>query len=196
MFTGIVEEIGSIKTIESDRLDITASVVLDDLKAGDSVSVNGACLTVTNLHESYFSVNIVPETIRRTNLGQLCVDSGVNLERAIQAVGRFGGHIVQGHVDTTGRVSSIVEEADALLIAINTPRPYMKYIVEKGFITVDGTSLTVVNCEMSIFTVTIVPYTKENTIFGSIQVDDSVNLEVDILAKYVESLTKMPKLLN
>lgn len=196
MFTGIVEEIGSIKTIESDRLDITASVVLDDLKPGDSVSVNGACLTVTNLHESYFSVNIVPETIRRTNLGQLCVDSGVNLERAIQAAGRFGGHIVQGHVDTTGRVISIEKDAEALLIAITTPDSYMKYIVEKGFITVDGTSLTVVNCEMSIFTVTIVPYTKENTIFGSIQVDDSVNLEVDILAKYVESLTKMPKLLN
>jgi len=196
VFTGIVEEIGSIKTIESDRLDITASVVLDDLKPGDSVSVNGACLTVTNLHESYFSVNIVPETIRRTNLGQLCVDSGVNLERAIQAAGRFGGHIVQGHVDTTGRVISIEKDAEALLIAITTPDSYMKYIVEKGFITVDGTSLTVVNCEMSIFTVTIVPYTKENTIFGSIQVDDSVNLEVDILAKYVESLTKMPKLLN
>ena len=192
MFTGIVEEIGSIKTIESDRLDITASVVLDDLKPGDSVSVNGACLTVTNLHESYFSVNIVPETIRRTNLGQLCVDSGVNLERAIQAAGRFGGHIVQGHVDTTGRVISIEKDAEALLIAITTPDSYMKYIVEKGFITVDGTSLTVVNCEKSIFTVTIVPYTKENTIFGSIKVDDSVNLEVDILAKYVESLTKMP----
>ena len=98
---------------------------------------------------------------------------------------------MQGHVDTTGRVSSIVKDSEALLIAITTPDPYMKYIVEKGFITVDGTSLTVVNCEKSMFTVTIVPYTKENTIFGSIQVDDSVNLEVDILAKYVESLTKM-----
>ncbi len=190
MFTGIVEEIGRIKIIESDRLDITASLVLDDLKVGDSVSVNGACLTVTNLYESYFRVNIVPETIRRTNLGQLSANSSVNLERAIQAVGRFGGHIVQGHVDTIGHVRCIVKESDALLITVTTPSPFMKYIVEKGFITVDGTSLTVVNCDMSTFTVTIVPYTKENTIFGTIHVNDSVNLEVDILAKYVESLTK------
>lgn len=188
MFTGIVEEVGSVKAVEEGRLVIGASEVLGDVKIGDSIAVNGACLTVTTYDESGFSVDVVPETLRRTNLGELTSGSPVNLERSMPANGRFGGHIVQGHIDGTAAIRSIESEGDALMVIFDAPPSIMRYVVEKGFIAVDGASLTIVNCDNFSFRVTIIPHTQENTVFKSKKAGDSVNLEVDIMAKYVERL--------
>ena len=188
MFTGIVEEVGSVKAVEEGRLVIGASEVLSDVKVGDSISINGACLTVTTYDESGFSVDVVPETLRRTNLGELTSGSPVNLERSMPANGRFGGHIVQGHIDGTAAIRSIESEGDALMVIFDASPSIMRYVVEKGFIAVDGASLTIVNCDNFSFSVTIIPHTRENTVFKIKKVGDSVNLEVDIMAKYVERL--------
>ena len=188
MFTGIVEEVGSVRAAGDGKLVVGASEVLSDVKVGDSISVNGACLTVTTHDESAFSVDVVPETLRRTNLGELEVGSPVNLERSMPADGRFGGHMVQGHIDGTATIRSIDSEGDAQMVVFDAPAVVMRYVVEKGFIAVDGASLTIVNCDNFSFSVTIIPHTRENTVFKSKKVGDSVNLEVDIMAKYVERL--------
>ena len=189
MFTGIVEEVGTLEAVEANRLVIGASKVLNDLKVSGSICVNGACLTVTSRQDSSFSVDVVPETLRRTNLGSLNAGDPVNLERPLAVGDRFGGHIVQGHVDATGAVESIVQDGEALLIKLRASASVMRYVVEKGFIAVDGTSLTVVNCNSRMFTVTLIPYTRDNTALGTRKVGDSVNLEADIMAKYVERLS-------
>ncbi len=188
MFTGIVEEVGSVRAVGEGSLVIGASEVLSDVNVGDSIAVNGACLTVTTHDESSFSVDVVPETLRRTNLGELMVGSPVNLERSMPAYGRFGGHMVQGHVDGTATIHSISDEGDALMVAFDAPTSLMRYVVEKGFIAVDGASLTIVNCDNFSFSVTIIPHTQENTVFKHKKAGDSVNLEVDIMAKYIERL--------
>ena len=188
MFTGIVEEVGSVRAAGDGKLVVEASEVLSDVKVGDSISVNGACLTVTTHDESTFSVDVVPETLRRTNLGELEVGSPVNLERSMPADGRFGGHMVQGHIDGTATIRSIDSEGEAQMVVFDAPAVVMRYVVEKGFIAVDGASLTIVNCDNFSFSVTIIPHTRENTVFKSKKVGDSVNLEVDIMAKYVERL--------
>jgi riboflavin synthase len=192
MFTGIVEEVGSVKSVEPGRLVIAAVTVMDDLGLGDSISVSGACLTVASRDRSSFSVDVVPETLHRTNLGSLAVGDCVNLERSLAMGGRLGGHIVQGHVDATGAIDSVEEEGEALLVSVGAPPSVMRYVVEKGFIAVDGTSLTIVNCSNQGFTVTLIPYTRANTVLGARGVGDSVNLEIDILAKYVERLQSGP----
>ena len=189
MFSGIVEELGELMAVEPSRLVVAASKVMDDLALGSSICVNGACLTVTSRDSGSFSVDVVPETLRRTNLGSLKVKDRVNLERSLPVAGRFDGHIVQGHVDGTGTVQSISDEGVALLIEIQAPESLMRYVVEKGFIAVDGTSLTVVNCDTGSLVVTVIPYTRDNTVFGIREVGEQVNLEVDILAKYVERLS-------
>lgn len=194
MFTGIVEEVGSVKTVEGNRLVIGAFQVMGDLKLGDSICVNGTCLTATWRDDTSFAVDVVPETLRRTNLGALDASDSVNLERSLAIGGRFGGHMVQGHVDAIGTVGSIAKDGDALLIRVEAPSSVMRYVVEKGFIAVDGTSLTVVNCDAQSFVVTIIPYTRDNTVLGTLKVGDSVNLEADILAKYVERLSTGPRL--
>ena len=188
MFTGIVEEVGAVRVADDGRLVIGASEVVSDVKVGDSIAVNGACLTVTTHDDSSFSVDVVPETLRRTNLGELEAGSAVNLERSMPAYGRFGGHMVQGHVDGTATISSIRGEGDALMVVFDAPISLMRYVVEKGFIAVDGASLTIVNCDNFSFSVTIIPHTRENTVFKHKKVGDSVNLEVDIMAKYIERL--------
>ena len=194
MFTGIVEEVGDVKVAGDGRLVINAARVLDDLKVSDSICVNGACLTITSRDESSFSVDVVPETLRRTNLGSLRPREPVNLERPLAIDGRLGGHMLQGHVEATGIVESITEEDEALLVKTTAPPSVMRYVVEKGFVAVDGTSLTVVTCDMRSFAVTIIPYTRDNTVFGSLEEGDTVNLESDIIAKYVERLTTGPRL--
>ena len=194
MFTGIVEEVGSVAGASNTGLTISASTVMDDLKVSDSISVNGACLTVTDRSDSSFSVDTVPETLRRTNLGALKEGDSVNLERPMATDGRFGGHIVQGHIDGTGRVLSVEQEGGARNFKFEADDSIMRYVVEKGFVAVDGTSLTVVDCDYRTFSVTIVPYTWENTIFGTLKLGDPVNLEVDIIAKYVERLAAGPRL--
>lgn len=194
MFTGIVEEIGAVTGASTTGLSIRANVVMDDLKVSDSICVNGACLTVTDISGATFSVDTVPETLRRTNLGVLKSGDPVNLERPMSSDGRFGGHIVQGHVDGKGRVLSIEPEGEAHNFKFEAGDSIMRYVVEKGFVAVDGTSLTVVNCDYRTFSVTIVPYTWENTVLGSRKLGDEVNLEVDIIAKYVERLATGPRL--
>jgi riboflavin synthase len=190
MFTGIVEEIGAVKSATDGGLTIAASTVMDDLKTGGSINVNGACLTVTSRDEMTFSVDVVLETLRRTNLGGLDAGDAVNLERPVQAAGRLDGPIVQGHVDGTGTVESVVREGDALLLRFSAPPEAMRYVVKKGFVAVDGTSLTVVDCDDVGFVVTVIPHTRDNTVLGSRGVGDAVNLEVDVLAKYVERLAR------
>ena len=190
MFTGIVEEVGAVASVRPGGFSIRASKVLEALDIGDSVSVNGACLTVTDLGPGSFSVDVVPETLRRTNLGSLSEGSPVNLERGVRAGGRLDGHIVQGHVDATGRIESIGEDGDAVMVTIEAGPPVMRYVVEKGFVAVDGVSLTVVGCDEERFSVTIIPHTRKHTIMGSRTRGDEVNLEVDILAKYVERLVR------
>lgn len=188
MFTGIVEELGVVAKISDNAMTVQASKVTEDLKLGDSIAVNGTCLTAVNFSRTEFSVDLSPETMRRTSLGQLSVGSPVNLERALLATDRMGGHIVQGHVDGTGRVMSSRVDGDSILFRIRVPKRLNPYIVEKGFVAVDGISLTVVKRGASSFTLAVIPYTLKNTNLASVSVGDRVNLEADILAKYVESL--------
>lgn len=187
MFTGIIEEIGIVEAINSNTLTIASSKLLNTIALGSSISVNGVCLTAISTNESAFVVDVVPETLRRTNLGLLEIGGSVNLERPVLVSGRLDGHIVQGHVDDTGIVKSISQEGEALLVNIDASSTLMRYIVEKGFITVDGISLTVVNCNSEGFLITVVPFTMANTILQNRVVGDKVNLEVDLIAKYVES---------
>ena len=188
MFTGIVEEVGAVKSIGSGRLTVSASFVLEGTRLGDSMAVNGTCLTVSVLEAASFSVDVMPETLKRTNLGQLHPGSNVNLERALVVGGRVGGHFVQGHVDATGKAVSLVPEGGAVIARFAAPPEVLRYVVEKGFIAVDGVSLTVVGYDKSSFSVSLVGFTLKKTILGSRKVGDQVNLEVDIMAKYVEKL--------
>jgi riboflavin synthase len=188
MFTGIIEEVGIVKSVRLGRLTVSATKVLQGMELGDSLAINGACLTISAFDANSFSVDIMPETLRRTNLGLLRPGSGVNLERPLVIGGRLGGHLVQGHVDATGRVLSLVPEAGAVIARYAAPQEVMRYVVEKGFIAVDGASLTVINCDTTSFSVSLVTYTLEHTILGSKRPGDLVNLEVDIMAKYLEKL--------
>jgi riboflavin synthase len=194
MFTGIVEEVGTVQEITPGHLTIDASTVMDDLKVSDSINVNGTCLTVTMMDSKSFSVDTVPETLRRTNLGQLSAGDLTNLERPMKADGRFGGHIVQGHVDGTGTVESMEPDGEAMMVTLSAESSVMRYVVEKGFVTVDGASLTVVNCDSRTFSITVIPFTWEHTVFKTRKVGDTVNLEADVIAKYVERLATGPRL--
>lgn len=190
MFTGITEEIGRVTLARSDGLVITAERILQGMELGDSIAVSGACLTVTGFDNSSFSAGVMPETLKRTNLGRLRVGDGVNLERALALGGKMGGHLVQGHVDDVGRVTSVAGEGGATTLRIEAPPEVMRYIVAKGFIAVDGVSLTVVVREAGSFQVAIVDYTRQHTTLGGKRAGDLVNLEVDIIAKYVEQLSQ------
>ena len=181
---------GAVSSARSGGLSIKADKALEGMAPGDSVAVNGVCLTVTALNGGSFSVAVMPETLKRTNLGSLSTGDEVNLECPLTLEKGIGGHLVQGHIDGAGRVSSIAPEGEAVMITIKAPSPVMRYIVEKGFIAVDGVSLTVVGCEAASFTVSIVGYTREHTTLGASKVGDEVNLEVDIIAKYVERLNQ------
>ena len=188
MFTGIVEEVGVVAKISDNGMTVEASKVLEDVKLGDSIAVNGTCLTAVSFTKGEFSVDLSPETMRRTSLGKLSEGSLVNLERALLASDRMGGHIVQGHVDGTGRIMSTKTDGDSIIFRVRIPKRLNKYIVEKGFIAVDGISLTVVQRGASSFTLAVIPFTLENTNLARLSVGDQVNLEADILAKYIESL--------
>ena len=189
MFTGLVEELGIISKITQTEIWIEASVVMKDLGIKDSISVNGACLTVVDLKENTFRVDVVPETLSRTDLGYLAIGDKVNLERSAQLGGRLGGHIVQGHVDGTAAITSIVEDGTSWSIEFQIPNTLSRYIVEKGFICVDGASLTVVNCDEKSFSIALIPYTKDNTVLGLKRVGSTVNIETDIIGKYLERLS-------
>ena len=188
MFTGIVEEIGKVEGTRPGKLSVGAEIVMAGTRLGDSIAVNGVCLTVTALGSDSFTVDIMPETLRLTNIGKLHYGAPVNLERAMPADGRFGGHFVQGHVDGTGKVMSLLPEDGGIIARISAPVELMPYIVSKGFIAVDGVSLTVTDYDDVSFSASLVSYTKEHTILGIMKPGDVVNLEVDIVAKYVEKL--------
>ena len=190
MFTGIIEEVGRVISAQSGKLTITASDVLQGMELGGSMAVNGVCLTITNFDANSFSVGVMSETLARTNLGLLRAGDRVNLERPLALGGQLGGHLVQGHVDDTGRVASIKWGGGAIIIRFEASPEVMCYVVEKGFIAADGVSLTVVAKDASSFQVSVVDYTQEHTTLGSRQVGDLVNLEVDIIAKYVEQLSQ------
>jgi len=190
MFTGIVEEVGRVKAVQGNRLVIEAKKVLEGIKVGDSLNVSGACLTITSLDKHSLAVEVMPETLRRTNLGQLRPGDWVNLERALTFGGRLGGHLVQGHVDAMGRIASVVRRDRSILMKFSAPQQLMPYIVKKGFIAVEGVSLTVVDLHDASFTVSLVSYTIENTNLGKKRVGELVNLEVDIVGKYIESLLR------
>lgn len=195
MFTGIVEEIGKVRelrTVEEVGYELTieANDVLVDVKMGDSIAVNGICLTVTEFDSHAFTVGLSPETLRKTSLGEAVPGYAVNLERALQPNSRMGGHFVQGHVDGTGEIVSMEAEGDSLWIKVRTDPSLLRYIVPKGFITVDGTSLTVVDVfdDDNCFNFMLVAYTQQKVVIAGKKVGNKLNLEVDILGKYVERL--------
>lgn len=190
MFTGIIEEVGTVKSIQksavSSFIQINADTVLSDAHIGDSIAVNGVCLTVTDLTGNYFQADVMNETLSRSSLGSLKNGSPVNLERAMSAQGRFGGHIVSGHIDGTGVISSVKQDGIALWYTINTDSEILRYIVEKGSIAIDGISLTVAKVTANDFSVSIIPHTAVQTVLSSKKTGDTVNLENDIIGKYVE----------
>jgi len=186
MFTGIVEASGEIVAISPARLEVAS--VLEDLALGESIAVNGVCLTVASLSDGGFAADISEETARRTSLGSLSAGDPVNLERGMPAGGRFGGHIVQGHVDGVGKVIQARELEGSVEMTFEVPRELERYLVEKGSVTVEGVSLTVASLGVAEFSVSLVPHTLAGTTLGSRKPGDLVNLEVDVLAKYVERL--------
>ncbi len=190
MFTGIIEEVGRVTSRQPGNLVIAASAVLHEMELGGSIAVNGVCLTVTDFTANSFSVDIMPETLERTNLGLLTVGDKVNLERPLTLAKPLGGHLVQGHVDDTGMVVSILRNGGEMIIKFEAPPEVMRYIVKKGFIAIDGISLTIINSDTSSFQVSVVDYTRKHTTLGSRQAGDLVNLEPDIIAKYVEQLSQ------
>ncbi len=193
MFTGIIEEIGAVESLVRSypvaRLTIRAAAVLEGMKIGDSISVDGVCLTVVDFTESAFAVEVQEETLKRTSLGRCRQGTHVNLERAVTPRTRLGGHYVQGHVDATGVVRSWHQEGGDWILRVNVPGELMKYIVPKGFIAINGISLTVTNCRGDV-EAHIIPHTRAATNLQYLAVGEQVNVEVDVLAKYVESLMR------
>ena len=192
MFTGIIEEVGEVKSLkigsESSKLTIKAHKVLEKTLIGDSIATNGVCLTVTNINENSFEADVMEETFRRSNLGNLKVGSKVNLERALTLDKRLGGHIVSGHIDGCGRVLSLIKEKNAVWVTIGADKKILKYIIEKGSIAIDGISLTVAYVDEEVFKVSIIPHTGEETTLLTKKPGESVNLECDMIGKYVEKL--------
>lgn len=197
MFTGIIEEIGKIqnvkRNIKSSVLSIEGNKIFADIHIGDSISVNGVCLTVTTFDNNTFTADVMNETISRSSLGNLKNGSYVNLERAMSANGRFGGHIVSGHIDGMGKIIKIEKDDNAIWYTIAVGDNLMKYIVEKGSIAIDGVSLTVAKVSENNFSVSIIPHTAHETIFSHRSVGDSVNIENDVIGKYVEKLITFTK---
>lgn len=192
MFTGLIEEIGTVysikKGIKSAQIVIKAKKILKDIKLGDSISTNGVCLTVVDYSDDSFTVDVMPETMRKTNLKNLRQGSSVNLERALKLGDRLGGHIVTGHIDSVGIIRAIEKEDNANWVSIEAPKEVLKYVINKGSIAVDGTSLTVAHVDGRIFKVSIIPLTREKTTLLSKKIGEEVNLECDIVGKYIERL--------
>lgn len=186
MFTGIVEEIGNVVSIEKHIIKIEALKIFEDIKLGDSISVNGACLTVSAFSHNIFSADITDETLKRTNLGELKFGSKVNLERAMPLNGRFGGHIVSGHIDGIGFIKDMKKNNNSIILEISTSNDLMKYIVEKGSIAIDGISLTIAKLYSSSFSIAVIPHTLKETTLYYKKKGDNVNLETDIVGKYIE----------
>jgi riboflavin synthase len=190
MFTGIVAEVGKIVSIQPDKLSVSAGQILKGLQLGGSVAVNGACLTVTAFTADSFTVDLSPETVQRTSLSGLKNNDPVNLERPMLLGGELGGHLVQGHVDGTGKITAITPDGVATIFRFEAPPEIMRYLVEKGFVAIDGISLTITAKAATYFQISVVEYSKTHTILGSRKIGDLVNLEVDIMAKYAEQFMR------
>jgi riboflavin synthase len=194
MFTGLIEEKGfikgKIKTGDGIRFVLSAKRIMDDLKIGDSVAVNGVCLTVVKRENDTFSVDTIEETLKKTNLGSTKLKDPVNLERPLKANARLGGHFVLGHVDTTGTVKQVKELSNSHFVTIFFPRGYQKYLIPVGSIAIDGVSMTVAELGKDEFSVGVIPHTWEETIFANKRIGDTVNLEFDVLGKYIVQLTE------
>jgi len=192
MFTGIIEEMGAVigitRGVKSSRVTISANIIFADLKLGDSIATNGVCLTVSEMTASTFTADVMHETLKYTSLAGLATGTRVNLERAMAADGRFGGHIVSGHIDGIGVVRNIKRDDNAIIYTIAVEPDIVKYIVKKGSIAIDGISLTVTHVDASSFSVSIIPHTLQETVLADRKQGDIVNLEVDMLAKYIEKL--------
>ena len=188
MFTGIIEEVGRLKSLNGGKIEISCEKILDGIKIGDSIDTNGICLTVVNFGENFFAADVMPETFRKTSLSEVKIGGFINLERALQVGSRFGGHIVSGHIDGTGKILSIRAENNALMINIAAESHILRQIAPKGSIAIDGISLTVVDADNEKFSVSMIPHTREVTNFKNKRVGSSVNIETDILAKYVDRL--------
>ena len=192
MFTGIIEEIGHVKSLhrgaKSFTLEVEADVVMQGTQVGDSIATNGVCLTVTSLTGHGFTADVMPETVQRTALGELKAGSPVNLERALSLQTRLGGHIVSGHIDGTGRISDRRQDDNALWLTVECDSRLLRYIIEKGSITIQGVSLTVARVDERSFAVSLIPHTQSATTLHAARIGDLVNLENDIIAKYVEKL--------
>ena len=192
MFTGIIEEMGSVKALRHEagaaRLVVSASTVLGDTATGDSICVNGVCLTVVEMDQSGFSADVAVETLRVTNLGELKAGAKVNLERALQLSARIGGHLVSGHVDAVGRIREKREEGNGWRIFFDAPDTVLRYVIKKGSIAIDGISLTVADVDKKGFSIAMIPHTAKLTTLGFKSAGDSINLETDIIGKYVERL--------
>ena len=187
MFTGIIEEIGKVTSISTDKITINCSKILSDSKMGDSIAVNGVCLTITRMSNNSFTADISPETLKVTALSELKNGSSVNLERALTLSSRLGGHIVSGHIDTIGKISKISKLKDFYELTIDFDKSFGKYVVKKGSITINGISLTVAECGENFVTIAVIPHTYENTILKELAISSIVNIEFDILSKYVEN---------
>ena len=188
MFPGIIEEVGRIRRIGGGQLAIDCQKVVEDATLGDSIAVNGVCLTVTSFDKNHFTADVMPETVRRTSLAELSKGSPVNLERALTLSSRLGGHIVSGHIDGTGEIVSFKEEGNAMLMKIAADSELLRYIVEKGSVALDGISLTVAAVTDTDFTVSLIPHTREVTNLGSKKAGSTINIETDVLGKYVEKM--------
>ena len=188
MFTGIIEEVGRLERLAGGEIAIRAKKVLEDVALGDSIAVNGICLTVTRFDEAHFTADVMPETIRRTSLAELRRGSRVNLERALTLKSRLGGHIVSGHIDGAGTIAAMKEEGNAILLTVRASADILRYIVEKGSVALDGISLTVASVGAADFTVSLIPHTREITNLREKSVGSRLNIETDILGKYVEKL--------
>ena len=192
MFTGIVEEVGIIKKITDKtsgvQIDISANKIMDDVNVGDSIAVNGVCLTVIKHLKNSFSLDLVAETLQKSNLGDLQTGNTVNLERALRANGRFGGHIVQGHVETLGVILEKQDQDDGALLSIGLDPEWMRFCIAKGSIAIDGISLTIAKIEANIIQIALIPHTLENTTLGNKGKSDTLNIETDIIGKYVTNL--------
>lgn len=193
MFTGLVEEVGTVKYVlkssKSAKISIEAKKILEDVKLGDSISTNGVCLTVTEFANNSFTVDVMPETIRHSNLRNIKIGSKVNLERALRVGDRLGGHLVSGHIDGVGIITEYKVEENATWVSIKAPSELLKYIIKKGSVALDGTSLTVAYVDDEIFKVSIIPLTKEETTILSKKTGEEINIECDMVGKYIEKFT-------
>ena len=188
MFTGIIEEVGALERLAGGEIAIRAKKVLEDVALGDSIAVNGICLTVTHFDAAHFVADVMPETVRRTSLAELKRGSRVNLERALTLRSRLGGHIISGHIDGVGTIAAMQEEGNAILLTVRASDDILRYVVEKGSVALDGISLTVARVSAADFTVSLIPHTREITNLREKRMGSRLNIETDILGKYVEKL--------